>query len=229
MERDIIIKQIILVTGEKSNVEGDSAKVAVKAYQSGIIVNTIRIIDKKHTGAGAEKRARNFKDTGNAENASDKIRHIAKAGGGSYERIYVDELFQAMRNLIHKIVNKTLKNVVNEQLKEMIGEDIDSMEPESRKKMLNYIDKFSDYAEIRCCILLDRSKSMADRIHIARHSISDLMHSFNDRKGRADIRVVVFSTSVTLAIEKAIGLINESNIIRFADSGGTAVNEYNLL
>ncbi len=85
-----------------------------------------------------------------------------------------------------------MQDVVSKQLKEMIGQDIHSMEPKSRSKILNYIDNFSDDVGVQCCILLDSSGSMGSKIHIARHSILDLIHSFKGRKGRVDVAVIAF-------------------------------------
>ncbi len=83
MERDVTIKQIILVTDGQSNVGGDPIEAAENAYKNGIIVNTIGIVEQK----------------GTSEDALNEIMHIAKAGGGNYEYTYIDELFQTMQSL----------------------------------------------------------------------------------------------------------------------------------
>ncbi|HZK58166.1 MAG TPA: VWA domain-containing protein [Clostridia bacterium] len=234
MERDVIIKQIILITDGRSNIGGDPARAAARAYRNGIIVNTI--------GVAGQKCIR--------KDALNEIIQIAKAGGGSYEYSYIDRLFQTMQGLTYKTINQTLKHVVNKQLKEMIGEDINNMEPESRSKMLNYIDRFSDDVGIRCCILLDNSGSMANKIHIAKYSILDLVYSLEGRRGRVDIAVAAFPgenvykcdilhdfndtaeglgkclhninprgcTPTALAIREAIRLINRYSIIRPVNS-----------
>lgn len=237
MEKDIIIKQIILITDGQSNTGGNPIRAAAKAYRNGIIVNTIGVVDQKYI----------------KKDALNEIIHIAKAGGGNYEYSYIDELFQTMQSLTYKTVNQTLKDVVNKQLKEMIGEDINNMEPESRSKMLHYIDEFSDDVGIRCCILLDNSGSMANKVHIAKYSILDLIHSFRGRRGRVDVAVAAFPgeniytcnilhsfndtterlerclcninprgcTPTAPAIEEAIKLVNRYNIIKSVDNGQT--------
>lgn len=242
MERDVIIKQLIIVTDGQSNVGGDPIEAAERAYRNGIIVNTIGIVDQKST----------------SEDALNEIAHIAKAGGGNYEYSYINELFQTMQSLTYKTVNQTLQDVVSKQLKEMIGQDINSMEPKSRSKILNYIDDFSDDVGIQCCILLDSSGSMANKIHIARHSILELIHSFKGRKGKVDVAVIAFpgdnlhtckvlhsfndstdrleravydvepkgGTPTALAIEEGIKLINSFNKVKFKDSEVIEVNEY---
>lgn len=176
MERDVTIDQIILVTDGQSNIGGDPVEAAERAYKKGIIVNTIGVTDRKSSG----------------DNALNEIVYIAKYGGGNYEYSYIDDLFQTMQSLTYKTVNQTLQEVVGKQLKEMIGEDINSIEPESRSKILNYIDSFSDDVGIKCCILLDSSGSMASKIHMARHNILDLIHSFKGRKGKVEIGIIAF-------------------------------------
>lgn len=242
MERDVIIKQMILVTDGQSNVGGDPIEAAERAYKNGIIVNTIGIVDQK----------------GTSEDALNEIVHIAKAGGGNYEYSYIDELFQTMQSLTYKTVNQTLKDVVSKQLKEMIGQDINDMEPKSRSKILNYIDTYSDEVGVKCCILLDSSGSMANKIHVARHSILELIHSFKGRKGRVDVAVIAFpgenmhtcrvlhdfnddpdqlersiykidpkgGTPTAIAIEEGIKLINHFNKIKFKDREVIEVKEY---
>lgn len=245
MERDVVIKQMIVVTDGQSNVGGNPVDAAARAYRDGIIVNTIGVIEKR----------------GCNEEALDEIVDIARAGGGNYEYSYIDDLFQTMQGLTYKTINQTLKDVVSRQLKEMIGEDINGMEPESRNKILNYIDGFSDDVGLQCCILLDSSGSMANKIHIARYSILDLIHSLKGRRGRVDIAVLAFpgdhvnnykllhgfgdstdklersiynvnpkgGTPTALAIEEAIKLINRNNMTKFANNQVIDVEEYNLL
>lgn len=176
MEKDVIIKQIILVTDGQSNVGENPVEAAARAYKNGIIVNTIGVVDRKNPN----------------EAALNEIIDIAKAGGGNYEYSYIDELFQTMQSLTYKTVNQTLQEVISKQLKEMIGQDIYSMEPASRSKILNYIDDFSENVGVQCCILLDSSGSMGNKIHLARHSILDLIYSFKGRRGRVDVAVIAF-------------------------------------
>ncbi len=244
MERDVTIKQIILVTDGQSNVGENPVEAAAKAYRNGIIVNTIGVVDQKMSN----------------DDALDEIVHIAKAGGGNYEYSYIHDLFQTMQSLTYKTVNQTLKDVVSKQLKEMIGEDINSMEPESRSKILNYIDGFSEDVGVQSCILLDSSASMANKIHLARHSILELIHSFKGRNGKTDLAIIAFpgenlhtckvlhsfndsreglerslyevnpkgGTPTALAIEEAIKLINRNNIVRFKECKVIDVTEYSV-
>lgn len=175
-QKEANIKQIIIVTDGKSNVGGDPVSAAKEAYYSNIIVNTIGIIDQRQEDEGPLA----------------EIVGIAEAGGGLYEYSYIDELYQTMQSLTHKTVNKTIQDAVNKQLRDIIGQELDDILPESRSKLLHYIDSYSDVIHLQTCILLDTSGSMAKKILSARYSILDLVDSFKARGGRADIAVITY-------------------------------------
>ncbi|AKL97111.1 Mg-chelatase subunit ChlD [Clostridium aceticum] len=178
--KQAVIKQIIIVTDGQSNVGGNPIFVAKEAFQKNIIVNTVGIIDQ------------NQKE----EKPLEEIIYIAEAGGGIHEYTYVDQLYQTMQSVTYKTVNRTLQETVNKQLKEMIGQDLHDMPPESRSKILQYIDSFADEVTLQCCILMDTSGSMANKMMMARHSILDLMDSFKGRKGKCDIALITYPGNV---------------------------------
>lgn len=174
--KEVIIKEMIIVTDGQSNVGGDPVLAAEEAFKKGIVVNTIGIVEQRKQD----------------ENSLVEIVEIAEAGGGLYEYTYIDDLYQTLQSVTYKTVNKTLQDTVNKQLKEIIGQDLEGMTPDSRSKFLQYIDKFSDEVALQCCILLDASGSMANKIFSARHSILDLMASFKGRKGKVDLAVIIY-------------------------------------
>ncbi len=155
---------------------GDPVLAAKMALSQGITVNTVGII------------AQNQQE----EKPFEEIVNIARAGGGQYEYSYIEALSQTIQSLSYKTVSSTLKEAVNKQLKEIIGSDLSEMAPDSRGKILNYIDDYSEAITIYCCILLDCSGSMTSKIQAARHSIMDLVESFRGRKGIVHMAVVGF-------------------------------------
>lgn len=175
MERGMI-KEIILVTDGQSNIGGNPVEAARKAFRKNITVSTIGIIDQK------EQREEPFQEVVN----------IANAGGGHYEYTYIDNLSQTIHSISHKTVTSTIQEAVNKQLKELIGNDLNQMPPDSRSKILNYIDHYSDEVSLCCCILLDCSGSMSTKIQSARHAILDMLDSFKNRKGEIKLAVVAF-------------------------------------
>lgn len=172
--KEASIKQLIVVTDGQSNLGGNPVLAAKKAFSQNIIVNTIGIIDQKQQ----------------EEKPYDEIVNIACAGGGQYELSYIELLAQTIQSLSHKTVTSTLQDAVNKQLREIMGTDLVEMAPDSRSKILNYIDEYADEIMVYCCILLDCSGSMAPKIQAARRSIMDLLDSFNSRRGKVHIAVI---------------------------------------
>lgn len=175
-DKNVVLKQIILVTDGQSNIGGNPIDSAKEAYNKNIIVNTVGILNK------GEKN----------NNAYDEVTNIAKAGGGHCEYTHIEYLYQTMKSLTIKTVNMTIQEAVNKQLKEIMGQGLESIEPSSRGKLLNYIEEFSGEIEISCCILMDCSGSMIKKIDEARYSILELMESFKNRKGRVNLAVIAF-------------------------------------
>ncbi|GAB6085591.1 vWA domain-containing protein [Alkaliphilus crotonatoxidans] len=176
MSKEATIRQIVLVTDGESNMGGDPVLAARAALRQGITVNTVGII------AQNQQKEKPFEE----------IVNIAKAGGGLYEYSYIEALSQTIQSLSYQTVSSTLKETVNRQLKEIIGSDLSQMAPDSRSKILNYIDEYSEEITIYCCILLDCSGSMTTKIQAARHSIMDLVESFRGRRGTVHLAVVGF-------------------------------------
>ncbi|SCY99862.1 vWA domain-containing protein [Alkaliphilus peptidifermentans] len=175
MENGIaMVKQIIVVTDGESNIGGDPVAAAKAAYNKNIIVSTIGIIDNK-----CQK-----------EKPYEEVANIAAAGGGKYEYTYLEQLSHTIHSLSYKTVSNTIQEAVNKQLRELIGNDINQMPPESRSKILNYIDEYSDDVSVCCCILMDCSGSMGNKIHSARNSILDLMDSLKNRRGNLHLAVM---------------------------------------
>ncbi|KAB3532375.1 VWA domain-containing protein [Alkaliphilus pronyensis] len=177
MENNItMVKQIIVVTDGESNLGGDPVAAAKRAHSKDITISTIGILN-----SNCQK-----------EKPFEEVANIAKAGGGYYEYTYIEDLSQTLHSLSYKTVSNTIQEAVNKQLKELIGNDINQMPPESRSKILNYIDEYSDDVAVCCCVLLDCSGSMTNKIHSARNSILDLMDSLKNRRGKLFLAILAY-------------------------------------
>ncbi|MCC5912098.1 MAG: VWA domain-containing protein [Clostridiaceae bacterium] len=213
MNKEAVVKQIVLVTDGQSNIGNNPIDVSKEAYERGIVVNTIGIMNQNQQ-----------------EKPLDEIVGIARSGGGTYEYTYLDDLYKTMQSVTYKTVNSTIQDAVNKQLKEIIGQDLDSMEPESRSKILNYIDDFSDEIKLQTCILMDCSGSMANKIHVARHSILDLMTSLKSRRGKAEVAIIAYpgergeATKVIYRFEEDEKKLEE-NLYAMKPKGGTPTAE----
>lgn len=171
-----VIKQIILVTDGRSNIGNSPVKAAGDAREKGIIVSSIGIID----------------EAGKDEADVEEVEAIAKAGGGIADFCYLENLGKTLQALTQKTVNKTLECIVNKQLKSIVGVDISKVEPESRIKLVNFIEKYGDRVNLECSIVLDSSKSMTYKLNMAKECILDLLNALNYRQGEIKLSIIAY-------------------------------------
>lgn len=166
---------MIVVTDGKSNIGGNPVTAAAEAAKRGIVVNAIGIMEQKEE-----------------DHAFDEIREIARAGRGTWENTHVANLGQTMHHMTQRTVNKTIETIVGRQLKEMIGGNIDDIPPQARGQIIDYMDRLGEDIPIKCCVVMDCSGSMANKMGTARQSIIELMNSLQGRKGKSQIAIIAF-------------------------------------
>jgi Ca-activated chloride channel family protein len=171
-----IIKQIIIITDGRSNIGGDPEKAAALAKEKGIIISGIGIID----------------NSGEDENDIKEVEAIARAGGGIADFCYIENLGKTLQVLTQKTVNNTLECIVNKQLKSIAGIDISNVEPESRIRLVDFIEKYGDRVSLKCCIVLDTSKSMTYKLDMAKRCIKDLLNTLNCRQGEIKLSIITY-------------------------------------
>jgi Ca-activated chloride channel family protein len=169
------IKQIIVVTDGKSNIGGNPVTAAGEAARKGIVVNAIGIMEKR-----------------DEDHAFDEIKEIARAGRGTWENTHVANLGQTMHHMTQKTVNKTIETIVGNQLKEIIGGSLNDIPPQSRGQIVDYMERLGEDIPIKCCVVMDCSGSMANKMGTARQSMIELMNSLQGRKGKSQIAIVAF-------------------------------------
>ncbi|MGI5997905.1 MAG: VWA domain-containing protein [Lutispora sp.] len=171
-----IIKQIIVITDGRSNIGVNPAEAAAKAKAEGITVSAIGIID----------------DEGRNEEDVLEVEAISKAGGGLSDYCYTHNLGMTLQTMTQKTVNHTLECIVSRQLKTIIGEDITNIEPKSRLKIVEFIEKYGERVNLLNVIVLDTSKSMANKLEKSKKCIIDLMESMNNRKGISNLALISY-------------------------------------
>ncbi len=175
MDKNVQFKQIILATDGKSNVGIDPVVTAEEIHKKGITISTIGIIEGNEL-----------------EQPIAEIENISTAGGGVSEVTDVINLSVTMELVTQRSIYKTIEHAVNKELKEILGTDLNHAHPETRKKITKVIDRFGEEAEVKCCILIDCSGSMAKKINIAKNSIINLLRVMKARKGKTEICVIGF-------------------------------------
>lgn len=193
------IRQIIVVTDGRSNVGISPVEAAKRAYDAGIIVSTIGILDFR--GSSDEKDI-------------EEIEEIAKAGGGLCEYSNIEDLGRTMQNLTHKTAQRTIEQIVNRQLKVIMGEDIHKLEPKYRLKLVDFIEKYGENINLKCVIVLDTSGSMRDRLAVAKRSIAELLESLQIRNGSSNIAVIAYPGEDSCMCSLICGFTNELSILK---------------
>ena len=119
-----------------------------------------------------------------------------------------------MQALTHKTAQKTIEQIVSRQLKSIIGEEIEAMEPRSRMKLVEFIEKYGDNINLKCIVLLDTSGSMRDKLGIARKSVVELLESLQGRQGKSSIAVITYSGEDAGMCSVICGFTNEKSILK---------------
>ncbi|HHY76983.1 MAG TPA: VWA domain-containing protein [Clostridiales bacterium] len=205
-----IIKQMLIVTDGRSNIGISPIEAAAKAKSMGITVSAIGIIDNDLKG----------------EEDVLEIEAIAKAGGGLSDYCYLDNLGETMQAMTQKTVNYTLECIVSKQLRSLIGKDMTNIEPESRMKIVEFIENYGDRVDLLYVILLDTSKSMMNKLDTAKKCVADLLEVLNNRKGTSKLALISYPgengniTSVVSDFTSEVSVLKEG-MKRLKAKGGT--------
>jgi len=175
MEKEVLFKQIILVTDGESNGEGDPIESANIIAEQGITISTIGIL-----GENSSKKSQY------------EVEQIAKIGRGVCELTELSKLQHTMQMVTQKSIYQTIQTAVNKELKSIINTEINDLNPDSRERIMGLMDNLSDTINLKCIILLDTSKSMTNKINIAKKSILSLLNILNSREGKSEIAVIAF-------------------------------------
>ncbi|WP_062201026.1 vWA domain-containing protein [Massilibacterium senegalense] len=173
-----VIKQILLLTDGCSNRGEDPVAMAALAYQQGITVNVIGIIQKNHM----ESRA------------AEEIAQIAEAGGGVCQVVYTNELPQTVQMVTRQAMTQTIQGVVNRELKNILetNDTLETLSPEKRMKVMEVVDDLSETLDLEICILVDASASMTKKLAKVKEALVDLSISLSSRMGNHRFSLTIF-------------------------------------
>jgi Ca-activated chloride channel homolog len=203
------IKQIIVVTDGRSNVGISPVEAARRAYGAGITLSTIGVINLRG---------------GSDEKDIEEVEEIAKAGGGLCEYSHIEDLSRTIQNLTHRTAQRTIEQIVSRQLKVMMGEEIENMEPKSRLKIVDFIEKYGENINLKCIVVLDTSGSMREKLSIAKRSVVELLENLQGRKGSSSIAVITYPgedvgmCSIICGFTSDIGILRQK--LEMISSGG---------
>jgi Ca-activated chloride channel homolog len=172
------LKQILLITDGCSNKGEDPAGVAALAYEQGITVNVIGVLENNQT-----------EDVGGLKEVED----IALSGGGVSQIVYPEILSQTVQMVTRQAMTQTIQGFVNKELKQILGsnQSIEDIDPEKRGEIMEVVEDLGESSDLEVVVLVDTSASMHDKLPTVKESLIDLSISLNSRIGKN--RFCIFS------------------------------------
>lgn len=164
------LKQILLITDGCSNKGEDPAATAALAFEQGITVNVIGILD----------------DHSEEPSGLREVEEIALSGGGVSQIVYKETLSQTVQMVTKQAMTQTLQGVVNKELRQILGQEqsIEEMSPEQRGEIMEVVEDLGETIDLEVLVLVDTSASMGDKLETVKEALIDLSISLNARIGQ---------------------------------------------
>lgn len=187
------LRQILLLTDGCSNSGENPVKCAEMAFNNGITVNVIGILDEEET------------DTEMHE-GFEEIQQIAKAGGGINQIVYKENLSQTVQAVTQQAMTQTLQGFVNKELLQIFGQKqtIEDIEPTKRGEVMELVEDLGELCKLEVLILVDTSASMRDKLLTVKEALIDLSINLHARTGENHFAIYQFPHR-----RDAIGLISD--------------------
>lgn len=173
------LKQILLITDGRSNKGEDPRAAAALAYQQGIIVNVIGILNQQQ-----EEESSGLQE----------IDDISLSGGGVSQLVYQEALSQTVQTVTKQAMTQTIQGFVNSELKQILGSDqtIEDVDPEKRGEIVEVVEELGETSDLEVLVLVDTSASMSRSLPKVKESLIDLSVSLNSRIGQNRFSIFSF-------------------------------------
>jgi len=172
------LRQILLITDGCSN-KGENPKVAAAlAYEQGIAVNVIGILDDEQEDSSGLK----------------EVGDVALSGGGVSQIVYQESLSQTVQMVTKQAMTQTLQSFVNKELTQIIGKEqtLADLEPEKRGEVMEVVEDMGETSRLEIVVLVDTSASMHDKLATVKEALVDLSISLNARLGENNFCICSF-------------------------------------
>ncbi|HLS59829.1 MAG TPA: hypothetical protein VK044_01695 [Virgibacillus sp.] len=173
------LRQILLITDGCSN-KGENPEVAAAlAYEQGIAVNVIGILDdEQHEDSSGLK----------------EVEDVALSGGGVSQIVYQESLSQTVQMVTKQAMTQTLQVFVNKELTQIIGKEqtLADLEPEKRGEVMEVVEDMGETSRLEIVVLIDTSASMHDKLETVKEALIDLSISLNARLGENNFCIFSF-------------------------------------
>lgn len=204
------LKQILLLTDGCSNKGEDPSAVAALAFEQGISVNVIGILDDDQT---------------EHPQGLEEVEQIALSGGGISQLVYTKALSQTVQMVTKQAMTQTLQGFVNAELKQILGPEqtMEDLAPDKRGEIMEVVEDMGETCDLEVVVLVDTSASMRDKLLTVKEALIDLSISLNARIGRN--RFCIFSfpgrrKDIQKVLDWSPRLDNISSVFPKLSSGG---------
>lgn len=169
----------MLITDGCSNSGENPVDSAAFAFQNGITVNVIGIMDDyiDETDSGLEE-----------------VEEIALSGGGVSQIVYKEDLSQTVQAVTRQAMTQTLQGFVNKELANIFGEKrpLEEIEPEKRGEVMEVVEDLGETCQLEVLILVDTSASMHDKLLTVKEALIDLSINLHARTGENKFAIYQF-------------------------------------
>lgn len=172
------LRQILLITDGCSNHGEDPVAMAALAYEQGITINVIGVMEQDVIDGNGLK----------------EIEEIALAGKGVSQVVYATQLSQTVQMVTRKAMTQTLQGLVNKELQQILGgsKTVEDLPPEKRGEVMEVVDELGETSQLEVLVLVDTSASMKHKLPTVKEALLDLSLSLNARSGENRFSVFVF-------------------------------------
>ncbi|WP_026770974.1 MULTISPECIES: VWA domain-containing protein [Sediminibacillus] len=204
------LKQILLITDGCSNKGENPSAVAALAFEQGITVNVIGVLEDSQTEH----------DSGLQE-----VEDIALSGGGVSQIVYQQVLSKTVQAVTKQAMTQTLQGVVNQELQQILGpnQSLEDLPPEQRGEVMEVVEDLGETCDLEVLVLVDTSASMTDKLPTVQEALFDLSVSLNARIGRNRFSIYAFpgkKTAINKVLDWAPRLDSISSVFPKLTSGG---------
>ncbi len=204
------LKQILLITDGCSNKGENPSAVAALAFEQGITVNVIGVLEDSQTEH----------DSGLQE-----VEDIALSGGGVSQIVYQQVLSKTVQAVTKQAMTQTLQGVVNQELQQILGpnQSLEDLPPEQRGEVMEVVEDLGETCDLEVLVLVDTSASMTDKLPTVQEALFDLSVSLNARIGRNRFSIFAFpgkKTAINKVSDWAPRLDSISSVFPKLTSGG---------
>ncbi|HLS66787.1 MAG TPA: hypothetical protein VK029_07345 [Pseudogracilibacillus sp.] len=164
------LRQILLITDGCSNRGESPVQCAKRAYENGITVNVIGILDESESYVN---------------HSLQEVELIAEAGGGVSQVIYKEDLSRTVQAVTRQAMNETLQGFVHKELANIFGTErsLEEIEPDKRGEVIEVVEKLGETCNLEVLLLIDTSASMHDKLPTVKDALFDLSLNLEARLG----------------------------------------------